>query len=299
MSSAALARHEAGALLLNGDLASVLVAVLPTPASRARVAAVNRHCAATVQSHHDCAARFILKRFRRYKLSPYAYQYITLLGETVGVRLRRFTPRGVPIMSSEGVLQSTKLYDWSYAADVQRAQHRAAATSLVPKHGDAAKAWARRTTLDEGEDGGTCTEAFALLPLDEPLIMVWLREPNWDYDKLGFDVGVFSLLNAINRGEHVEDEHGEALRKWEDTHGSLNGFPSAPLCRANFAAWWGIEAPGATDEDQPVEEDELLRKLNTALGTNFNDVDNLWLPAADRPHAPELFAALRDPLDKQ
>ena len=92
------------------------------------------------------------------------------------------------------------------------------------------------------------------------------------------DVGVFSLLKAINRGVPVEDED-----EFQEVHGTLNGFPAAPLCELNVSAWWGDDA------------EEVLSKVNTALGTDYDDMEDMWLPAASRPHAPELFAALRDP----
>ena len=210
-------------------------------------------CAAAVRNYRNGMARFIVKRFRRFKLSPYAYQAVTLGGQPFLAKLRKFTP------------DPQAETPWYFAA------------RLTEGHGDTRLCGVGAPSSD-CEIAGRLDYAFDALPSPpKPICFVYMRDPSWDCHSR-------HVIPALNRGDPCYEDDGGALG--EALPCFLNGF-SHVCCDDNCGAWDLIDSDDGSD---------VVDAVNTALGTQFESLRDLWMDADERPGTPELFASMAHPL---
>ena len=253
--SAAAAADQGRQLLFSGDLAFMLVAAM-TPRAHAKFACLSTTCAAVVRKYRNDMARFIVKRFRRFKLSPYAYQAVTLLGQPFLAKLRKFTP------------DPEAENPWYFAE------------RLTEGHGDT-----RLCSVGAPSSGceiaGRLDWAFDALPSPpKPICFVYMRDPD-------FDGHSRRVIPALNRGDPCYEDDDSGPHKDGDALPSfLNGF-SHVCCESNCGAWGLMESEDGS---------EVVDAMNTALGTQFESLLDLWMDADERPCTPELFGSMAHPL---
>jgi hypothetical protein len=244
--AAAAVVDRCGQLLFAGDLTPSLV---PWMAARqhATLALVNRNCARAVAEHRNRMARFIVKRFRRYQLSPFAYHPVDFydLGKPdLLVRLRTWVP------------DLTAANPWTTSSTPPVGFRRVAEPLACDE------CWGR---LDMAFDG--------LPDPPRPICFVTWRDPDFDYDAK-------KLIPKLNAGVPIVQE--PLADDPEPDPRFINGMTQI-FCASN------ANVRGMT-------EDSVIAKVNTALGTQFQNVEFAWMDAEARPGAPQLFGSMAHPL---
>ena len=89
-----------------------------------------------------------------------------------------------------------------------------------------------------------------------------------------------NLLRALERGEPVHEDGEFDNPYW------LNGFSN--VLSVDHVEQWGLAAFGA--------HADVIAAVNTALGTQFPDLESMWMPADQRPGTPVMFASMAHPL---
>ena len=222
---------------------------------------MSRTCAEAVRAHRNLMARLIAKRFHRFKLSPYAYQRV-LLGAHFhdGSHDRPWLVRlrcFVPDPNAEEPWCMSPYPNDRAGSDDQQLRFGGVG---CPSTG--------------GEDGGFLDRAFDDLPSPpQPVVFVEMRDPH-------YDVHQPNLLRALERGEPVHEDGELDNPYW------LNGFSN--VLSVDHVEQWGLAEVG--------DHADIIAAVNTALGTQFPDLERMWMPAGQRPGTPVMFASMAHPL---
>ena len=251
--AAAAVVDRCGQLLFAGDLTPSLV---PWMAARqhATLALLNRNCARVVAEYRNRMARFIVKRFRRYQLSPYAYHPIEFrdLGKPQWlVRLRTWVP-------------DQAAHPWDTSSQSPPVGFRRVAEPLACD-----ECWGR---LDYAFDG--------LPDPPRPICFVMWRDPDFDYHAK-------ELIPKLNAGVPIVQE---PLADDPDPDPQFINGMAHIFCASNDPRM--ILSAATYDET----EDSVIANVNTALGTQFENLDSAWMDAEARPGAPQLFGSMAHPL---